>query len=75
MQEQILRFIFVTGKKLDKYIPGADYFDKGLYMFDIGQNDLAGAFYSKTFDQIVASIPSILVEFENGIKVSFNINS
>ncbi|KAG6773267.1 hypothetical protein POTOM_020529 [Populus tomentosa] len=33
-----------------------------------GQNDLAGAFYSKTFDQIVASIPNILVEFETGIK-------
>jgi hypothetical protein len=39
-------------------------------MFDIGQNDLAGVFYSKTFDQIVASIPNILVEFETGIKVS-----
>jgi hypothetical protein len=38
-------------------------------MFDIGQNDLAGAFYSKTLDQIVASIPNILVEFETGIKV------
>lgn len=71
--EQILRFTFVAGKKFDKYIPGEDYFDRGLYMFDIGQNDLAGAFYSKTFDQIVASIPTILVEFENGIKVSFTI--
>ena len=40
-------------------------------MFDIGQNDLAGAFYSKSFDQIVASIPSVLVEFEAGIKVRF----
>lgn len=38
-------------------------------MFDIGQNDLAGAFYSKTLDQILASIPTILVEFETGIKV------
>lgn len=40
-------------------------------MFDIGQNDIAGAFYSKTFDQIVASFPFILTEFETGIKVSF----
>ncbi|CAA3029831.1 GDSL esterase/lipase At1g54790-like isoform X2 [Olea europaea var. sylvestris] len=32
------------------------------------QNDLAGAFYSKTFDQILALIPSILSEFEDGIK-------
>lgn len=38
-------------------------------MFDIGQNDLAGAFYSKTLDQIVASIPTILLEFETGLKV------
>lgn len=38
-------------------------------MFDIGQNDLAGAFYSKTLDQILASIPTILLEFETGIKV------
>ncbi|KAG7030265.1 GDSL esterase/lipase, partial [Cucurbita argyrosperma subsp. argyrosperma] len=40
----------------------------GLYMFDIGQNDLAGAFYSKTLDQILASVPTILAEFENGIQ-------
>lgn len=61
----------LIGKKLDKYLPAEDYFAKGLYMLDIGQNDLAGAFYSQTFDQIVASIPNILVEFEAGIKVCF----
>lgn len=38
-------------------------------MFDIGQNDLAGAFYSKTDDQVIASIPIILLEFESGIRV------
>ncbi|KAK3200347.1 hypothetical protein Dsin_023762 [Dipteronia sinensis] len=71
---QFLRFksrvleLLAKGKKLDKYLPAEDYFQKGLYMFDIGQNDLAGAFYSKTFDQIVASIPTILLEFENGLK-------
>ncbi|XP_038877762.1 GDSL esterase/lipase At1g54790-like [Benincasa hispida] len=56
------------GKKLDKYLPAEDYFQKGLYMFDIGQNDLAGAFYSKTLDQILASIPTILAEFESGVQ-------
>ncbi|XP_023545469.1 GDSL esterase/lipase At1g54790-like [Cucurbita pepo subsp. pepo] len=60
------------GKKLDKYLPDEDYFQKGLYMFDIGQNDLAGAFYSKTLDQILASIPTILAEFENGIQQLYN---
>lgn len=38
----------VSGKKFDQYVPTEDYFEKGLYMFDIGQNDLDGAFYSKT---------------------------
>ncbi|XVF57387.1 hypothetical protein PTKIN_Ptkin06aG0201100 [Pterospermum kingtungense] len=60
--------LLAKGKKLDKYLPTEDYFSKGLYTFDIGQNDLAGAFYSKTFDQILALIPTVLTEFETGIK-------
>ncbi|KAL3030442.1 hypothetical protein AAZX31_03G220000 [Glycine max] len=55
-------------RKFDKYVPDENVFEKGLYMFDIGQNDLAGAFYSKTLDQILASIPTILLELEKGIK-------
>ncbi|KAK9919746.1 hypothetical protein M0R45_028325 [Rubus argutus] len=71
---QFLRFkarvleLLAKGKKFDKYLPTEDFFGKGLYMFDIGQNDIAGAFYSKTLDQILASIPTILAEFETGIK-------
>ncbi|PWZ38612.1 Varicose-related protein [Zea mays] len=45
-----------------------DYFSEGLYTFDIGQNDLAGEFYSRTEDQVIVSIPTILLEFENGLK-------
>ncbi|XP_058077848.1 GDSL esterase/lipase At1g54790-like [Magnolia sinica] len=58
------RVLELAGKKLDKYIPQEDYFKQGLYMFDIGQNDLAGAFNSKTEDQVLASIPTILQEYE-----------
>ncbi|CAL5397372.1 unnamed protein product [Camellia sinensis] len=71
---QFLRFkarvLYLLSKtrKLDKYLPAVDSFDKGLYMFDIGQNDLAGAFYSKSLDVILASIPTILAEFEAGIQ-------
>ncbi|XP_052171338.1 GDSL esterase/lipase At1g54790 [Diospyros lotus] len=71
---QFLRFkarvleLLSKSKKLDKFLPAEDYFGKGLYMFDIGQNDLAGAFYSRSLDQILASIPTILAEFEAGIK-------
>ncbi|KAL3520849.1 hypothetical protein ACH5RR_018998 [Cinchona calisaya] len=59
-------------RKSDKYIPARDVFQKGLYTFDIGQNDLAGAFYSKTYDQVIASIPTILAEFEAGIKTLYD---
>lgn len=62
---------FPAGKK-NKYLPAEDYFQKGLYMLDIGQNDLASAFYSKTLDQIIASISTILAEFETGLQVRFN---
>lgn len=71
---QFLRFkarvleLLAQGKKLQKYLPTEDYFVKGLYTFDIGQNDLAGGFYSKSLDQVLASIPTILMEFETGIK-------
>nr|XP_043616583.1 GDSL esterase/lipase At1g54790 [Erigeron canadensis] len=71
---QFLRFksrvlqLQAKSRRFNKYLPDEDYFSQGLYMFDIGQNDIAGAFYSKSFDQIVASIPSVLAEFETGIK-------
>ncbi|GMJ11792.1 hypothetical protein like AT1G54790 [Hibiscus trionum] len=68
---RVLRLL-AKGKKLDKYLPAEDYFRNGLYMFDIGQNDLAGAFYSKTFDQVLALIPLILTEFETGIKTLYD---
>lgn len=53
---------------LQKYLPSEYYFKSGLYMFDIGQNDLAGAFYHKTFDQVVVLIPTIIDIFQDGIK-------
>ncbi|KAA8545074.1 hypothetical protein F0562_019827 [Nyssa sinensis] len=71
---QFLRFkarvleLQAKSKKFNKYLPAEDYFQRGLYTFDIGQNDLAGAFYSKSLDQILGSIPTILSEFEAGIK-------
>ncbi|XP_028957300.2 GDSL esterase/lipase At1g54790-like isoform X4 [Malus domestica] len=60
--------LLARGRSFPKYLPAEVFFAKGLYMFDIGQNDLAGAFYSKSLDQILASIPMILTEFETGIK-------
>ena len=55
--------------KLQPVLPYEDYFKQGLYTFDVGQNDLDGAFYSKSEDQVVASIPAILTELETGFEV------
>jgi hypothetical protein len=64
---------FVTEKKLQEYLPSEESFQQALYMFDVGQNDLDGAFYSKSEDQVLALIPIILTEFETGIKVVLSI--
>ncbi|CAA0833594.1 GDSL esterase/lipase [Striga hermonthica] len=72
---QFLRFkakveeIQTESSKYEEYIPAQDYFEKALYMFDIAQNDLNTPFMDdKTVDEVVASIPTILLEFENGIE-------
>ncbi|PIA39318.1 hypothetical protein AQUCO_02600042v1 [Aquilegia coerulea] len=71
---QFLRFkarvidLLAKGRRLARYLPQEEYFKQGLYMFDIGQNDLAGAFYSKSEEQVFAIIPYLLSEFEAGVK-------
>ena len=73
MLVKVTSYFTFAGDMYRPYIPQEDYFSEGLYMFDIGQNDLAGEFYSKTEDQVIASIPTILLEFETGLKVYKNI--
>ncbi|KAL5658778.1 hypothetical protein ACJX0J_031941, partial [Zea mays] len=46
------------------------YFSEGLYTFDIGQNDLAGEFYSRTEDQVIVSIPTIFYVYDLKIKLT-----
>lgn len=60
-----------SDKRFQKILPSEDYFGDGLYTFDIGQNDVDGAFYSKSEDQVAAFIPTILSEFETGVEVQF----
>ncbi|GAY40761.1 hypothetical protein CUMW_054400 [Citrus unshiu] len=64
--------LLAEDKKLEKYLPSEDYFKQGLYMLDVGQNDLDGAFNSKTEDQVMAFIPTILSQFEAGIQRLYN---
>lgn len=63
---------FVSDNKLKDYLPPEDYFKEGLYMFDMGQNDLEGEFYFRSedqVDQVLAFIPSLLAQVENGFQV------
>lgn len=63
----------VSDKGRRKALPSKAYFKQGLYMFDVGQNDIDAEFSSKSEDQVVASIPSILAEFETGLKVIYKL--
>ena len=54
---------------IDEY-PKASDFSKALYTFDIGQNDLAFGFQNLTAGQVRATIPNILTQFSQNIKVS-----
>ena len=60
---------FVVEKRLSKVLPSERSFKQGLYMLDIGQNDLDGALSYRTEDQVVASIPTMIAEIESGLKV------
>uniref|UniRef100_A0A7N0RE30 Uncharacterized protein n=1 Tax=Kalanchoe fedtschenkoi TaxID=63787 RepID=A0A7N0RE30_KALFE len=64
--------ILATNKTVSDYLPAESYFREALYTFDIGQNDLGGAFYSKTYPQVIQFIPTILGEFRNGIESLYN---
>ncbi|OMO77787.1 Lipase, GDSL [Corchorus capsularis] len=56
-------------EELQNYLPAEDYFKQGLYMFDIGQNDLDGAFYSlKSEEKVLALIPKLLSALKYGMK-------
>ncbi|KAA0063685.1 GDSL esterase/lipase [Cucumis melo var. makuwa] len=65
-KSRVLQLRAQGDKKIGKFLPVEKYFKDGVYMFDIGQNDLTAAFYSKaSMDQ---AIPTILTEFEIGLQ-------
>lgn len=56
-------------------LPKPEEFTKALYTLDIGQNDLAAGFKSMSDDQVLASIPNILNQFDQAVQVSPYSNS
>ncbi|CAN1271469.1 GDSL esterase/lipase At1g54790 [Linum perenne] len=68
--------LLATGSCYKKIFHFKDYFYDGLYMFDIGQNDLHLAFIANaTEDQVIASIPKLISEFKTGIEKLYNIGA
>ncbi|KAF6152778.1 hypothetical protein GIB67_004607 [Kingdonia uniflora] len=54
-------------------LPKEDYFDRALYTFDIGQNDLTAAFFDKkSTSEIKASIPDMLSNFSANVKALYD---
>ena len=52
-------------------MPMEEYFQKALYTFDIGQNDLgAGFFGKKSIEEVNASVPNIVNTFLTNVKVT-----
>jgi hypothetical protein len=53
-------------------LPRPEEFSKALYTIDIGQNDLAYGFLHTSEEQVQRSIPDILSQFSQAVKVSKN---
>ncbi|XP_042516448.1 GDSL esterase/lipase At1g09390-like [Macadamia integrifolia] len=67
---QVLQFLRFQSLSLQftaqgwKDLVDEEGFQNALYMFDIGQNDLAGAFTDLSYEQVIQKIPSFLAEIK-----------
>lgn len=61
---------FLAGGIFASLMPKEEYFGEALYTIDIGQHDLAAAFfYDNTLEQVKASVPDIIKAFSTNVKV------
>uniref|UniRef100_I1MA41 Alpha-L-fucosidase n=1 Tax=Glycine max TaxID=3847 RepID=I1MA41_SOYBN len=70
------QFIRHQGGVFASLMPKEEYFDKALYTFDIGQNDLgAGFFGNLTVQQVNATVPDIVNAFSKNIKDIYDLGA
>ncbi|KAK4376936.1 hypothetical protein RND71_003232 [Anisodus tanguticus] len=63
------QIIFTKGDVFSHLMPKKKHFSKGLYTFDIGQNDLtAGYFLNMSTDQVIAYVPHVIDQFKTVIQ-------
>ncbi|XP_047259392.1 GDSL esterase/lipase At3g62280-like [Capsicum annuum] len=67
---QFVRFLQLQSTGLEDLVEKDDL-KNALYMIDIGQNDLAGAFTYLSQAQVIEKIPSFISEIQDAILVSF----
>lgn len=60
----ILFYFIILAAVFKELLPKADYFSKGLYTIDIGQNDLTAAlFLNMTTEEVKGVVPDIIKKF------------
>ncbi|XP_019200074.1 PREDICTED: GDSL esterase/lipase At1g09390-like [Ipomoea nil] len=70
---QVAQFARFKSRSLQFFSPGIEGllgeedFANGVYVIDMGQNDLDTAFASHSYAQVVERIPSLIAEFENAM--------
>jgi hypothetical protein len=52
-----------------RLMPREEYFEKALYTFDIGQNDLGAGFFSMSVEEVNASVPDMINAFSTNVEV------
>ncbi|KAJ6774235.1 ESTERASE-LIKE ISOFORM X1 [Salix purpurea] len=64
------------GGAFAQLMPMEEYFQKALYTFDIGHNDLgAGFFGNMSFEEVNASVPNIVNTFLTNVKSIYNLGA
>ncbi|KAE8665017.1 GDSL esterase/lipase [Hibiscus syriacus] len=62
-----------VGSNIKSTLPRPEDFSQALYTFDIGQIDLDCAFKSMAEKQVIESIPEVINEFAQAVKVNFHL--
>ncbi|EEF47209.1 zinc finger protein, putative [Ricinus communis] len=71
---QVLQFTHFRARSPELILKGhnelvnEEDFKDALYLIDIGQNDLAGSFEHLSYEEVIAKIPSIIVEIDYAIQ-------
>nr|Q7Y1X1.1 RecName: Full=Esterase; AltName: Full=Early nodule-specific protein homolog; AltName: Full=Latex allergen Hev b 13; AltName: Allergen=Hev b 13; Flags: Precursor [Hevea brasiliensis]AAP37470.1 ENSP-like protein [Hevea brasiliensis] len=69
------QFIRETGGIFAELVPEEYYFEKALYTFDIGQNDLTEGFLNLTVEEVNATVPDLVNSFSANVKKIYDLGA